>query len=52
MKLCMRSNLWYRPSSNSTTFLQQGISEPLFYGDLVYKLKRIDGKPYFSDYQT
>ena len=22
-------------------FLQQGISEPVFYGDLVYKFKRI-----------
>ena len=31
------------------TLLQQGISEPIFYGDLVYKIKRIVGKPYFSD---
>ena len=31
------------------TFLQQGISEPIFYGDLVYKFKRIVGKPNFSD---
>ena len=30
------------------TLLQQGISEPIFYGDLVYKLKRIVGKPNFS----
>ena len=30
-------------------FLQQGISEPIFYGDLVYKFKRIVGKPNFSD---
>ena len=30
------------------TLLQQGISEPVFYGDLVYKLKRIVGKPNFS----
>ena len=29
------------------TLLQQGISEPIFYGDLVYKFKRID---YFSDH--
>ena len=29
------------------TLLQQGISEPLFYGDLVYKFKRIVGKPNF-----
>ena len=31
------------------TLLQQGISEPMFYGDLVYKLKLIVGKPNFSD---
>ena len=29
--------------------LQQGISEPIFYGDLVYKFKRIVGKPNLSD---
>ena len=31
------------------TLLQQGISEPIFYGNLVYKSKRIVGKPIFSD---
>ena len=31
------------------TLLQQGISEPIFYGDLVYKFKGIVGKPNFSD---
>ena len=31
------------------TLLQQGISEPISYGDLVYKFKQIVGKPYFSD---
>ena len=31
------------------TLLQQGISEPVFYGDLVYKFKTIVGKPNFSD---
>ena len=31
------------------TLLQQGISEPIFYGDLVYNFKRIVGKPNFSD---
>ena len=31
------------------TRLQQGISEPKFYGDLLYKFKRIVGKPNFSD---
>ena len=25
------------------------VSEPIFYGDLVYKFKRIVGKPDFSD---
>ena len=29
--------------------LQQGISEPIFYGDLVYKFKRIVGISNFSD---
>ena len=28
--------------------LQQGISEPIFYGDLVYKFKIFFGKPTFS----
>ena len=31
------------------TLLQQGISEPKFYGDLVYNFKRIVGEPNFSD---
>ena len=31
------------------TLLQQGISEPIFYVDLVYKFKRIVGKTNFSD---
>ena len=31
------------------TLLQQGISQPIFYGDLVYKFKQIVGKPDFSD---
>ena len=31
------------------TLLQWGISEPLFYGDLVYKFKRIVRKSNFSD---
>ena len=31
------------------TLLQQDISEPIFNGDLVYKFKRIVGKPNFSD---
>ena len=31
------------------TLLQQGISEPEFYGDLVYRLKKIVGKSNFSE---
>ena len=31
------------------TLLQQDISEPIFYGDLVYKFKIIVGNPNFSD---
>ena len=31
------------------TLLQQGISEPIFFGDLVYKFIRIVGKPSLSD---
>ena len=31
------------------TLLQKGISEPIFYGDLVYRFKRIVVKPNFSD---
>ena len=27
---------------------QQGISEPIFYGDLIYKYKRVVGKPNLS----
>ena len=30
------------------TLLQQGISEPIFYGDLVYKFNRIVVKPNLS----
>ena len=29
--------------------MQQGISKPICYGDLVYKFKQIVGKPNFSD---
>ena len=29
--------------------LHQGISEPVFYGDLIYKFKKIVGKPNFSE---
>ena len=29
--------------------MQQGISNPEFYGDMVYKFKKIIGNPNFSD---
>ena len=31
------------------TLLQECMSEPVFYGDLVDKLTKINGKPSFSD---
>ena len=43
------SNLIVKYNIGLKTPLQQSISEPIFYGDLVYKFKRIVGKPYFSD---
>ena len=43
-----RSELIVKYNIGLKTLLQQGISEPIFYGDLVYKLKRIVGKPNFS----
>ena len=42
-----KSNVKY--SIGLKTILQQGISEPIFYGDLVYKFKRMIGKPNFRD---
>ena len=30
------------------TLLREGLSEPEFYGDLVYKLKRLTGRNDFS----
>ena len=44
-----RSELIVKYNIGLKTLLQQGISEPIFYGDLVYKFKRIVGKPNFSD---
>ena len=42
------SELIVKYNNGLKILLQQGISEPIFYGDLVYKLKRIVGKPHFS----
>ena len=43
------SELFVKYNIGLKTLLQQGISEPIFYGDLVYKFKRIVGKPNFGD---
>ena len=39
------SELIVKFSIGLKTLLQQGISEPIFYGDLVYKFKKNVGKP-------
>ena len=46
---CQHSELIVKYNIGLKTLLQQGMSEPIFYGDLVYKFKRIVGKPNFSD---
>ena len=38
------SELVVRYNIGLKTLLQQGISDPILYGDFVYKFKRIDGK--------
>ena len=43
------SDLIVKHNISLKTLLQQGISEPIFYGDLVHKVKRIVRKPNFSD---
>ena len=43
-ELIVKYNICLKP------LLQQGISKPVFYGDLIYKIKSIVGKPTsFSD---
>ena len=48
-KFYRHSELIVKYNIGLKTLLQQGISEPIFYGDLVYKFKRIVGKSNFSD---
>ena len=43
------SELFVKYNIGLKTFLQQGISEPVFDGDLVYKLKKNCWTPSFSD---
>ena len=38
----------FNSNFNSKFDLRQGLSEPEFYGDLVYKLKKIVGSNNFS----
>ena len=45
----LNSELIVKYNIELKTLLQQGISEPIFYGNLVYKLKIIFDKPNFSD---
>ena len=48
-KFCHRhAELIVKYNIGLKTLLQQGISEPIFYGDLVYKFKRIVAKPNLS----
>ena len=44
-----RSALLEKYSVSLKTLLQQGISKPEFYGDLVYRFKKILGKSNFSE---
>ena len=46
--LCLASALLEKYSVSLKTLLQQGISEPEFYDDLVYRFRKIVGKSNFS----
>ena len=50
-KVLRHSELIVKYNIGLKTILRQGISEPIFYGDLrlVFKFKRIVGKPNFND---
>ena len=39
----------YMYNTRLRSLLQQGLTEPEFYGDLVYKFRKIVGKSIFSD---
>ena len=49
IKSCRHSALLEKYSVSLKTLLQQGISEPDFYGDLVYRFRKIIGKSNFSE---
>ena len=46
---CRHSGLIEKYNVNLRKLLQQGISEPEFYGDLVYRIRKIVGKSNFSE---
>ena len=46
---CRHSALLEKYNVSLKNLLQQGISEPEFYGDLVYRFRKIVGKSYFSE---
>ena len=46
---CRHSALVEKYSVSLKTLLQQGISEPEFYGDLVYRFRKNVGKSNFSE---
>ena len=46
---CRHYELFFKFIVGLKTLLHQGLSEPEFYGDLVYKLNKIVGKADFSD---
>ena len=48
-KFYRRRALLEKYSVSLKTLLQQGISEPEFYGDLVYRFRKIIGKSNFSE---
>ena len=45
----LAEKLKWRKLVNKKSDLQQGISEPEFYGDLVYRFRKIVGKSNFSE---
>ena len=50
VRICANNDIIYLKSRYSNkTYISQDISEPILYGDLVYKFKRIVGNPNFSD---
>ena len=48
-KFYRRHSALEKYSVSLKTLLQQGISEPEFYGDLVYRFRKIVGKSNFSE---